>query len=251
MRADSIVGNIDHVQEQTARILQEQERDLLRAFRARLFDLQAELEKEKARAEDGAAVWIEKNRQLQKELDWSKEMSERLDRQVQTLSSENDRLRTQYKTQEEDREYLIKQLVAAKKDNARLRQDTTHLKEENSSLAADAAQARAATVAQSATTRLGASASIMGGLDDTLDEATAQVLRSVAADRSHAAGGGALVGGDEARYKDVISRLTRILDAERRATRAVSVPVLVLHSCLTVHLLLFNSLSAGAPAACG
>lgn len=108
---NSIVGNIDHVQEQTARILQEQERDLLRAFRARLFDLQAELEKEKARAEDGAAVWIEKNRQLQKELDWSKEMSERLDRQVQTLTAENDRLRTQYKTQEEDREYLIKQLV--------------------------------------------------------------------------------------------------------------------------------------------
>jgi hypothetical protein len=43
------VGNIDHVQEQTARILQEQERDLLRAFRARLFDLQTELEKEKSR----------------------------------------------------------------------------------------------------------------------------------------------------------------------------------------------------------
>ena len=107
----SIIGNVDHVQEQTARILQEQERDLLRAFRARLFDLQAELEKEKARAEDGAAVWIEKNRQLQKELDWSKEMSERLDRQVQTLTVENERLRTQYKTQEEDREYLIKQLV--------------------------------------------------------------------------------------------------------------------------------------------
>jgi hypothetical protein len=41
--------NIEHVQEQTARILQEQERDLLRAFRARLFDLQTELEKEKSR----------------------------------------------------------------------------------------------------------------------------------------------------------------------------------------------------------
>lgn len=47
--AGAIVTNIDHVQEQTARILQEQERDLLRAFRARLFDLQTELEKEKSR----------------------------------------------------------------------------------------------------------------------------------------------------------------------------------------------------------
>lgn len=81
----SIVSNIDHVQEQTARILQEQERDLLRAFRARLYDLQMELEKEKARAEDGATVWIEKNRMLAKELDWAKEMADRLDRHNQGL----------------------------------------------------------------------------------------------------------------------------------------------------------------------
>jgi len=81
----TIVTNIDHVQEQTGRILQEQERDLLRAFRARLFDLQTELEKEKSRAEDGAAIWIEKNRQLQKELDWAKEMADRLDRHNQAL----------------------------------------------------------------------------------------------------------------------------------------------------------------------
>ena len=45
----NILTNIEHVQEQTARILQEQERDLLRAFRARLFDVQTELEKERAR----------------------------------------------------------------------------------------------------------------------------------------------------------------------------------------------------------
>lgn len=38
------------------------------------------------RAEDGAAVWIEKNRQLQKELDWAKEMADRLDRHNQALS---------------------------------------------------------------------------------------------------------------------------------------------------------------------
>jgi hypothetical protein len=38
------------------------------------------------RAEDGAAVWIEKNRQLQKELDWAKEMADRLDRHNQALT---------------------------------------------------------------------------------------------------------------------------------------------------------------------
>jgi hypothetical protein len=44
-----IVGNIENVQDRTAHILQEQERDLLRAFRARLFDVQSELEKEKGK----------------------------------------------------------------------------------------------------------------------------------------------------------------------------------------------------------
>lgn len=34
----------------------EQERDLLRAFRARLFDVQTELEREKNRSGEGAAV---------------------------------------------------------------------------------------------------------------------------------------------------------------------------------------------------
>ena len=48
---------MDLVQDRTARILQEQERDLVRAFRARLFDVQTELEKEKSKKEDGAGSW--------------------------------------------------------------------------------------------------------------------------------------------------------------------------------------------------
>ena len=115
----TVMGNIDAVQGRTAKILQEQERDLLRAFRARLFDVQTELEKEKSRSDDGASAWIEKNRQLEKELDWAKEMADRLERANQSLSKENSRLKAQFKTQEDDREFLIRQLVAVKKDNAR------------------------------------------------------------------------------------------------------------------------------------
>ena len=53
----------------------DQERDLLRAFRARLFDVQTELEKEKNKTDDGASAWIEKSRQLEAEVDWAKEVS--------------------------------------------------------------------------------------------------------------------------------------------------------------------------------
>lgn len=60
-----ILENVELVQERTSRVLQEQERDLLRAFRARLFDVQTELEKEKSKKDDGAGAWIERSRQLE------------------------------------------------------------------------------------------------------------------------------------------------------------------------------------------
>ena len=124
-----IIENVELVQDRTAKVLQEQERDLLRAFRARLFDVQTELEKEKSKKEDGASAWMERSRQLEAELEWTKEVADRLERVNQTLLQENNRLKSQFKSQEEDREFLIKQLVTVKKDNAKLRGEYVALEE--------------------------------------------------------------------------------------------------------------------------
>lgn len=129
-----ILTNVELVQDRTARILQEQERDLLRAFRARLFDVQTELEKEKSKKEDGAGAWIERCRQLESEVEWAKEVADRLERVNQTLMQENNRLKSQFNSQEEDRNFLIKQLVAVKKDNARLRAEYTAIELDNTAL---------------------------------------------------------------------------------------------------------------------
>lgn len=129
-----ILTNVELVQDRTARILQEQERDLLRAFRARLFDVQTELEKEKSKKEDGAGAWIERCRQLESEVEWAKEVADRLERVNQTLMQENSRLKSQFNSQEEDRNFLIKQLVAVKKDNARLRAEYTAIELDNTAL---------------------------------------------------------------------------------------------------------------------
>jgi chromosome segregation ATPase len=131
-----IINNVALVQDRTARILEEQERDLLRAFRARLFDVQTELEKEKSKKDDGAGAWIERCRQLEAEVEWAKEVSDRLERVNQTLLQENTRLKSQFSSQEEDRNFLIKQLVAVKKDNARLRTEYTKLESDNEGQAA-------------------------------------------------------------------------------------------------------------------
>lgn len=75
---------------------------------------QTELEREKNRKDGGDSAWIERTRQTEAELDWAKEMADRLDRVNQGLSRENLRLKSQFKSQEDDRKFLIKQLVAIK-----------------------------------------------------------------------------------------------------------------------------------------
>ena len=71
----AIMTNVELVQDRAARILQEQERDLLRAFRARLYDVQTELEKEKSKKDDGVGAWMERSKQLSSELEWAKEVN--------------------------------------------------------------------------------------------------------------------------------------------------------------------------------
>lgn len=76
--------------------------------------VQTELERERSRKDGGDSAWIERTRQTEAELDWAKEMADRLDRVNQGLSGENLRLKSQFKSQEDDRKFLIRQLVAVK-----------------------------------------------------------------------------------------------------------------------------------------
>lgn len=183
-----ILSNVELVQDRTARILQEQERDLLRAFRARLFDVQTELEKEKGKKDDGAAAWIERSRKLEAEVEWAKEVADRLERVNQTLLQENNRLKSQFASQEEDRNFLIKQLVAVKKDNARLRAEYSELESESEHLKSEVKELK----------ELGPS---MGS----------PMMK---------AGPGPAGGKDnEERYKDINVRLRRLLAEERKSSK--------------------------------
>jgi hypothetical protein len=118
-----IMENLDVVQDATTQILQDQERDLLRAFKARLFDVQTELDREKSKKDDSAAAWIQRSKQLQAEVDWAKEMADRLERVNKGLEGENQDMKGRIRAGEEDRNYLVTQLVAVKKDNVRLTQE--------------------------------------------------------------------------------------------------------------------------------
>jgi len=117
----NIHDTIHSIQDKTARILQDQERDLIRAFRARLQDLSVELDRERKKNESGAAEWVARCRKLTEELEWMRDLTDKLTAENKAVLKDNRRFKRQMKTQEEDREFLIKQLVAVKKENARLR----------------------------------------------------------------------------------------------------------------------------------
>jgi len=192
----TIMNNVELVQDRTARILQEQERDLVRAFRARLFDVQTELEKEKSKKEDGAGAWIERCRQLEAEVEWAKEVADRLERVNQTLLQENTRLKSQFASQEEDRNFLIKQLVSVKKDNARLRAEYGALEKEHVLLAETLKQPRSG------------EGGGQGGPNATGTHGHA-----------HSKAGEKPEDGD--RYKEVNTRMRRLLADERKSLQQV------------------------------
>ena len=75
-----VMSKIREIKSNETKSLQDQEKDLLRAFRARLWDVQFELETERSKKDDGALEWIEKTRTLGKELDWARDEALRLDR---------------------------------------------------------------------------------------------------------------------------------------------------------------------------
>merc|ERR1712166_796226 len=192
---EKIQEKIFEMKDKTAAILQEQEHDLLRAFRARMYDVTMQLEKERNQKDDGALEWIDKARALGKELDVYKMEAVRLDKENQRLQKENNRLRMQFKSQEEDRDELVRQVLALKRETAKLRSDLDRRQNDSRPGTADAT----GTVGRSPGAQ-------HGRLAPLLPPSSSPAL------------GKAEV---EQRYQDIIKRLKRLLEIERRNLRTV------------------------------
>lgn len=220
---NSILSSVDQVQDRTAKILQEQEKDLLRAFRARLYSVQEELESEKNKTDDGASAWIEKSKQLETEVEWTKELADRLDRLNQSLTRENQRLKTQFSTQESDREFLVKQLVNVKKDNVMLRNEYDAIRRQLEQAKEEAGGHLHQSLAPASS--MGALPKVQaGGNAANSRPNTAMGINYMTTGAGNAANGTAVMAGlaeTDSRYKEIIKRLKRLLEVERRNLQQV------------------------------
>ena len=277
-----VIDTIGSMQSREQLALQEQEKDLLRAFRARLWDVQVrppasarlhlstapspflphalphalprssphlhapfhplrrdgapqfELESERSKKDDGALEWIEKTKTLSKELDWSRDEALRLDRMNQFLTKENARLKVQMRSQEDDREFIVRQMLTLKKENSRLKATAQSDDREAAAAAASTAASSPDGRSQSAGVRRGAGASQLG-VDRPMTAGAAAFRGIEDVDGAGGAAGGAssLASSErikeltlqqaesEERYREVVARLKRLLDVERRNLRAV------------------------------
>lgn len=232
-----ILNGIGTFQARTSRVLQEQERDLLRAFRSRLYDVQKELDAERSKKNSGAEEWIKRNKELGMKLESAKQMAEGLERENEQLKKANLQLKTQYRSQEDDREFLVRQLVSVKKENVRLRQEVDSLTSSNLSAGRgeggggmrDSRESGGSR--DSLHSRQGRSRPASGGMlphagpgggrggdrDPLLSPTGSQ-----ASTPGFGLGGGGMGGGggeQEKRFRDTITRLNSLLDVERRKHR--------------------------------
>lgn len=67
---EQVLDTISSIQNKTARVLQDQERDLIRAFRARLADVTVELENERKKVTTAQTRNTDRHRQTGRWTDW-------------------------------------------------------------------------------------------------------------------------------------------------------------------------------------
>jgi hypothetical protein len=118
---DSVVGGLACIQANTAKILQDQEKDLMRAFRARLQDVSYALESNRSKKGDFSAELQARHRRVVAELHASQELTHIFDRKNQGLQQENAQLQEWLKRRIDDRAQLLRELVMTRREGGRLK----------------------------------------------------------------------------------------------------------------------------------
>ncbi|CAJ1384576.1 unnamed protein product [Effrenium voratum] len=112
----SVITGLECIQTNTAKILQDQEKDLMRAFRARLQEVSKDLEAQRSRNGEHSTEQQAHHRRVVAELHKTQELAQTFDKKNQQLSAENQKLQEKLRTREDDRQALLRELVLSRKE---------------------------------------------------------------------------------------------------------------------------------------
>lgn len=116
-----VVSGVECIQSNTAKILQDQERDLMRAFRARLQEVSKDLEAQRSRKGEHSSELQARHRRVVAELLQAQDLAQTFDKKNRDLMTENAKLLEKLRTREDDRQALLRELVLCRKEAARLK----------------------------------------------------------------------------------------------------------------------------------
>mmetsp|Transcript_42311 Transcript_42311/g.78794 ORF Transcript_42311/g.78794 Transcript_42311/m.78794 type:complete len:433 (-) Transcript_42311:42-1340(-) len=112
----SVITGLECIQTNTAKILQDQEKDLMRAFRARLQEVSKDLEAQRSRKGEHSTEQQAHHRRVVAELHKTQELAQTFDKKNQQLTAENQKLQEKLRTREDDRQALLRELVLSRKE---------------------------------------------------------------------------------------------------------------------------------------
>ncbi|KRX01154.1 hypothetical protein PPERSA_08255 [Pseudocohnilembus persalinus] len=118
---NEINDNIDNIQLKISKILVDQEKDITKFFNNKIFEIKKQFEEERIKKGKKEQDYIEKENQLISELEWIKNIAQKIDDENHSLMDQYKKLKSDYQTQENDREMLFKELIMKKKKNAILK----------------------------------------------------------------------------------------------------------------------------------
>mmetsp|Transcript_1803 Transcript_1803/g.3912 ORF Transcript_1803/g.3912 Transcript_1803/m.3912 type:complete len:504 (-) Transcript_1803:252-1763(-) len=125
---EKIMQKLAEKQDETKDLMMKQEKEMLKIFRSKLFEVEDKMKKTGGKKSNEAVggiprSWLERATKLARELEHYKEESIRLDAENERLTKESTRLQAEYHSHEDDVRYLESQLVALKKENLKLKKD--------------------------------------------------------------------------------------------------------------------------------
>lgn len=192
----SVVMGLQSIQSNTAKILQDQEKDLMRAFRARLQEVSKDLEATRKGKGDAGTELQMRHRRVVAELHEAQELAQTFDKKNEQLKADNQKLLEKLRTREDDRQCLLRELVLSKKENARLKAQVKDGTAGSSAPSGEQARAASGDKSQKAFTQ------------KQIEQARAQTTCNKQYER-------------EVKYRDAITTLKRMVEAERKSIRAL------------------------------
>jgi len=193
----SVIMGLGSIQSNTAKILQDQEKDLMRAFRARLQEVSKDLEATRKGKGDAGTELQMRHRRVVAELHEAQELAQTFDKKNEQLKSENQKLLEKLRTREDDRQCLLRELVLSKKENARLKAQVK-----------DSGVGGASTGEQAQANSASGDKSQKQFTQKQIDQAKAQETHNKSYER-------------EVKYREAITVLKRMADSEKKTVRSM------------------------------